>query len=212
MLELAETFFPDTPPEYIDLGGGFFGRMDESLRKQFDRHVPSYEEYAQAVAPQFAAAFSDEGQPNLILEPGVAIVADVLQFVAKVLDLKTVRGRQMVLTTGSVHNVKPTLHGMNLPMHVFSDESRRGERMLGEMDIVGYTCMEQDCLFEGYNGAIAVGDYLVFDNVGAYTVVLKPPFIRPGPPIIAYDSRSDRFELTKDRESLDDLFRTFALG
>lgn len=41
-------------PEHIDLGGGLFGKMDDSLKEQFDSYIPSYREYAEAVAPLFA--------------------------------------------------------------------------------------------------------------------------------------------------------------
>jgi hypothetical protein len=52
-------------------------------------------------------------------------------------------------------------------------------------DIVGSSCMESDCLYRGYQGELKPGDYVVFDNVGAYTNVLRPPFINPAPPILS---------------------------
>ena len=33
-------------------------------------------------------------------------------------------------------------------------------------------------MYRNYNGEIAVGDYIVFGNVGGYSNVSKPPFIR----------------------------------
>lgn len=39
MLNLSNQLF-SSPPEFINLGGGFFGKMDESLEKQFKYKVP----------------------------------------------------------------------------------------------------------------------------------------------------------------------------
>lgn len=44
-------------PEHIDLGGGLFGKMADSLKAQFDSEIPTYKQYAEAVAPTFAEHF-----------------------------------------------------------------------------------------------------------------------------------------------------------
>lgn len=211
MIEFSKAYFQERQPKFIDLGGGFFGKMSEDLRKQFDWPIPSYQEYAQAIAPQFKNQFSQDLGPELILEPGVAIVADVMKFVTKIAGVKTVRSRQLALATGSIQNVKPTLNDKNLSMRIYQNDDLNREKLVGQLDIVGYTCMEHDCLYKGYQGEIGVGDYIVFDNVGAYTTVFKPPFIRSSPPIISYDSVLNEYELIKRRESLQDMFATYVM-
>jgi diaminopimelate decarboxylase len=52
----------------------------------------------------------------------------------------------------------------------------------------------------------------VFDNVGAYTIVLKPPFIRPNVPVLSFESRKGTFEVIKRKEELEDVFATFSIG
>ena len=210
MLELTLNYFGDNHPQFIDVGGGFFSKMSPDLRKQFGYPVPTFEEYAQAIAPQFAAAFPRDTGPELILEPGIAITADIMKFVAKVIDIKTVRSRTVALVSGSVFNIKPTLNDKNLPIQVLSNNNQ-SESANGTIDIVGYTCMENDRLYKGYTGPLDVGDYIVFDNVGAYTIVLKPPFIMPCPAMIAYDSALEEFEIVKQQESSSDVFSTFIL-
>lgn len=209
ILELTAMYFKSCPPRFIDLGGGFFGKMGGALKKQFSCPIPEYQEYAQAIAPQFNEVFSDQNGPELILEPGVAIVGDVMQFVAKVIDTKTIRSRKVALTTGSVHNIKPTMHGKNLPMRVYPPPMNSPrEEIAGTVDVVGYTCMEQDCLYREYPGNLARGDYLVFDNVGAYTIVFKPPFIRTSPPIIAYEAGLG-YELVKRHQDFENVFEPY---
>ena len=51
----------------------------------------------------------------------------------------------------------------------------------------------------------------MFDNMGAYTVVLKPPFIRPNPPIVGYDSIENKYELVRRRETSQDVFSTYVI-
>lgn len=210
MLEICAFLFGSDYPRFIDLGGGFFGKMSTDLKGQFPIPVPTYQEYATAIATQVVKTFPDGSGPELILEPGIAITGDVMRFVVKIVDIKTVRSRMIALASGSIHNIKPTLHEKNLPMQVFSNSTGRGSRQTyGVVDIVGYTCLEHDCLYKGYKGPLAVGDYVVFANVGAYITVMTPPFIRPSPPIIAHDPRLTEFEVVKRRGRCSDVFSTY---
>ena len=208
MLELAGACFADGKAEFIDVGGGFFSRMSPDLRKQFPYPVPTYQEYAEVIAPQFAERFPGATGPELILEPGAAVAADTARFVAKVIEVRKLRSRRIALVSGSVYNIKPTLNEKDLPVRVFRENA--GREASGEpIDIVGYTCTERDCLHKRYRGALATGDYVVFENVGAYTLVLKPPFIRPCPAVLAWDPESKAFEVIKRQEELSDVFTTY---
>ena len=82
-------------------------------------------------------------------------------------------------------------------------------RIYKDIDLCGYTCVENDRLFRGYSGELDVGDWAIFENVGSYSVVMKPPFIFPNVPIISYDGRSGGTELVKSAETFDDIFRTY---
>lgn len=213
MLDLCQRLYSDgSPPRYLDLGGGFFGRMSEELKREFDQPIPDYQDYAAAIAHQFAQAFPDNSGPELVLEPGVALVADTMTFVARIIDIKITQSRKFALTTGSIHNIKPTLHSKNLPMLVLHNQaSPQDKRVHGPLDLVGYTCMENDTLYHGYRGTLAPGDFVAFSSVGAYSIVFKPPFIRSSPAIIAYDFQRNQYQLVKRREQLDDLFASYNL-
>jgi len=212
IIELTDYYFKEKQPRFIDIGGGFYGKMTDDLKSQFDGYIPNYHEYAEAVAPQLKSRYPDNSGPELIIEPGVAIVSDVFNFVTKVVGLKTVRSRQIALVVGSVHNVKPTGTDKNLSLRVYRNEKNNGQRKLtAPVDIVGYTCMEHDCLYKDYSGEIGIGDYAVFENMGAYTVVFKPPFIRANPPIISYDSIQNEYTLIRRRETSQDVFSTYVI-
>ena len=55
---------------------------------------------------------------------------------------------------------------------------------------------------------LAVGDYIVFGNVGGYSNVLKPPFIRPNCAMIAV-TPDNKDVLIKGKETYDDILVTY---
>ena len=77
-----------------------------------------------------------------------------------------------------------------------------------DIDLTGYTCLEQDVFYSGYSGYLSIGDHVVFHNVGGYSNVLKPPFIRPNCAMIS--ARPDgSMKLIKRRETPEDIFGTY---
>lgn len=212
MLDLVQKYF-EKPPKFVCLGGGLYGRMPNSLKAQFDVEIPTYEDYANAVANPFRDFFKDVDpaeKPMLVIEPGTAIVGDVMKFAAKVINIKDVRGKKIATLLGSIYNINPTLNKKNLPIKVYHDENSQNEPVEYEnLDFGGYTCIESDYLYRGFSGKLAVGDYIVFDNVGSYSVVLKPPFILPNFAIVEYCNESNSIQLVKSKENFEDLFHTF---
>jgi diaminopimelate decarboxylase len=183
--------------------------MPESLRKQFDRPIPSYHDYAGAVAEVVSKAFPDREAPELVIEPGAAVVADVVDFVCRVAAVKRLDDRRVVLTTGSVQNIKARSSPVNQPLRVVAPSDRDASPDEPPADLTGYTCMEDDLLFAGHTGALEVGDFLILGNTGAYTTTFKPPFIRAAPPILSFHPSSGSFSLVRRGEELDDVLATF---
>ena len=193
-------------PSHIDLGGGLFGKMDESLKKQFDTEIPAYDDYAAAVALLFAEHYKNKAdKPLLLIEPGSALVGDCMQFASRVVNIKDVRGKAIATLLGSIYNINPTLNKKNPPIKVYAMGAKQTNYT--DLDFGGFTCIESDYLYRHFNGKLAQGDIVVFGNVGSYSVVLKPPFILPNFPII--ELRGNGAELIKRGEVFDDLFHTF---
>lgn len=195
-------------PDNVDLGGGLYGKMGDSLKQQFSDPIPCYDEYAEKSAKIISEYFSDkEYRPLLLIEPGSALVGDCMKFAAKVVGIKTVRGKNIATLLGSIYNINPTLNKKNPPINVYRSDGQTAKEYT-DLDFGGFTCIESDYLYRHYNGMLAIGDYVVFDNVGSYSIVLKPPFILPNFSII--DCSNDNIELIKRRETFDDLFHTFS--
>lgn len=204
MLELIDRL--GIIPERIDLGGGLFGKMADSLKEQFDSEIPTYRQYAEAVAPAFAERFKDSVQkPMLLIEPGSALVGDCMRFASKVVNIKDVRGKSIATLLGSIYNINPTLNKKNPPIEIYSMGAEQKDYR--DLDFGGFTCIESDYLYRHFDGRLAKGDIVVFGNVGSYSVVLKPPFILPNFPVI--DISEGKLEIIKQGETFDDLFHTF---
>lgn len=187
--------------EYIDIGGGIFGEVPKSLID----HAPTFDEYAEAVCSIMNEEFpnSDE-QPALILEPGIAMVANTFSFVAKVIGVKTIKDNHFVLVDGSVHNIKPTMHKKNLPMRILRQNEENSNKQRN-FHVVGYTCLEKDYLARDlYEEIPAINDYMIFENVGAYTIVFNPQFIRERPAIVAQDK--DEMFVVRKKETITQFF------
>lgn len=209
ILGLVDKYF-DEAPKFLSLGGGLYGKMADSLKAQFDVEIPTYEDYANAVAHQFNEYFKDKDrQPMLLIEPGSALVGDAMKFVAKVVSIKDVRGKKIATLLGSIYNINPTLNKKNPPIEVYHDENDKKQSIYENLDFGGFTCIESDYLYRGFSGKLAVGDYIVFGNVGSYSVVLKPPFILPNFPMVECNDDTNEIYLIKRKECFNDLFHTF---
>lgn len=191
-------------PERIDIGGGLFGKMADSLRAQFSCEIPDYEAYAQAAAQVFADYFADKDvKPELLIEPGSAVVGDCMKFIGTVKTIKNVRGKWIATVLGSQKNISMT--GINPPMEVIAMGGEQKEYK--DLDFVGFTCIEGDVLYHNYTGKLAHQDAIVISNCGSYSLVMKPPFILPNFPVL--DISEGKTEVIKRAENFDDLFHTF---
>lgn len=191
-------------PDRIDIGGGLFGKMAKELEEQFSFKIPNYSAYANAAAKVFAERFAHENKtPELVIEPGSALVGDCMKFVGTVMSIKNVRGKAFATVLGSQKNI--SMGSVNPPIEVLHLGKDSDEYV--NIDMVGFTCIEGDVLYKGYDGPLSVGDAIVISNCGSYSIVMKPPFILPNFPII--DPTGDKVELIKKQETFDDIFHTY---
>jgi diaminopimelate decarboxylase len=214
MLAVIDRFFRHRLESlhHVSLGGGMYGRMPKELKVQFAVEIPEFEDYAAVAAKPFAQYFESQSNdhiPTLIIEPGTALVADAMKYVCKVNSIKQIRDRTVVSLTGSTYNINPNPNRKNVPIECFPDTSDTARQKVEDAYFAGYTCIEGDYLYKGYTGDIAIGDFFVFDDVGSYSVVMKPPFILPNVAILELNDNGDSFLVIKRREYFEDIFATY---
>lgn len=185
--------------EFIDVGGGFYGKLPPELAFP---GAPTLDDYAETICKVMTQHFPNGG-PDLIIEPGTAVCADCMTYFSRVLDVYSIDGRILVLVDGSAIQAKPTFHTKNLPINILKQD--KASRDAGIYSIVGFTCMENDFIARDVDGDIPMpGDVIAIDNCGAYTIVMSPQFISGRPPIVAIEQ--GKAILIRRRDTFDDVF------
>lgn len=204
-LDIILEQFPNYEWSYLSLGGGYMGKVDEEMSKVFTFKPPTYDEYAEVVAGGMKRFYKNkEHKPKLIIEPGSALVANTMKYVTRVVDIKHIRNKYIATLSGSVYNINPSTKGIKRPISVYS---KKTGMFYEEVDMAGYTCIESDYLYKGYRGKLSIGDFIVFHNVGSYSLVMKPPFILTDVPCLEADG--EKKILVKKKQSEESVFADF---
>lgn len=190
--------------EYIDIGSGMYGHLDPALQEQFG-DTPNYKEYADVVLKRMADHFPDH-HVKLLTEPGTTLVSKYFHLFTSVLDIKNIRDKDFALLDSSFHNVGEICGLKKVP--IINNGGHEGEaENYQDIDLVGYTCLEQDVICKNYSGELGVGDRLEILNVGGYSIVDKPPFIHPDIPI--FMEKDGTTTCVKRAQTLDDIFAPY---
>lgn len=172
--------------QYLDVGGGFFGIFPNK---------PTYQQYSDA----FYEVLSKFEMQNLcvIVEPGNALVASCFSFISEVIDVKHVEKELWFITTnGSRNDIDPFFKKCTYLCETVCDNNNRD--IAKEQIVSGCTCLEYDRMHTLKDKPLlSVGDRIVYNNVGAYTMSLSPMFIRYIPNI--YIKNEDSFELIREK-------------
>ena len=153
-----------------------------------------------------AEHYPGKDAPWLITEPGTTLVSRFVDCISRVQAIKTARGHSFAVLDTGIHMLGETCTLKQLPVRVVP--CGNPQHQFDAVDLTGYTCLEQDVVYKDFSGKLAVGDYVVFGNVGGYSNVLKPPFILPNCAMIAH-TESDEYVLVKRAETGEDLLQTY---
>lgn len=158
----------DLSVEYVDMGGGYCGGI---------KGRPTYDDYIPAITKVLKNEFRPE-ETKLIVEPGISLISSAFTFVTKVLDVRDIKGNRYLITDGSRFNVDTTMIKTSYFYHVEYEGDKIRDNMKLQ-HVTGFTCMEADRLFKIENlPELKVGDRIVYENVGGYTMSLNPLFIQ----------------------------------
>lgn len=162
--------------EYIDVGGGFFGGLSNK---------PQFDEYISLMEGILSECF-DKSKTKLILEPGMALIGAPISYVTSVIDIKDTQYNRFVVTDGTRTSIDPLMTKTSYFHSYIINEKRK---LHPKQIIVGYTCMEHDRLYIEENGeTLCLGDRIIYNKVGAYTMCLTPLFIKYFPDVYVEES------------------------
>jgi diaminopimelate decarboxylase len=191
--------------EFIDLGGGFASH--NTLKAQYlpgEQATPSFARYVEAIADGLGALeYPPQDLPTLVLETGRALVDEAGFLVTTVRANKRLPDGRRALIVDAGVNVLFTSFWYN--HDVVPAQPFRG--MPEPTIIYGNLCMNIDVMREALVfPPMAVGDRLIFRNVGAYNVTQWMQFITYRP-AVAMVSRKGEHGLIRRREDLEALTR-----
>ena len=176
--DVVKKYFETSDLKLLNIGGGFSGPMSKALASQFEYEVPEWEDYSSTLK-ELVSTYDLKGY-KIIIEPGMALVANAFDYVAEVIDIKENASNTYALLNTSTLFLKPTRHSRQLDFEINS-QLKDGEAK--QYQLVGMSCMESDVLGT-YKGNLSIGTKIIFRNVGAYTLSFRENFIFDQPPVI----------------------------
>lgn len=172
----------DLALSYVDMGGGYFGGMDNK---------PKFPDYIKCIKEELIKEFTPE-ETMLIVEPGTSLISPPVEYLTTVVDTKKTYANHIVVTDGSRIDIDP-LHGKRSYFHKVLYLEGENRQKLDKQVICGFTCMENDRLFVMENEKqLCVGDKISYQKVGGYTMCLTPLFIRYFPGVYVEEDNKYR--------------------
>lgn len=182
LLKVIKEFSLDI--KYFDIGGGFYGAIPEGM---LDIQTPSFEEYASEVMSVLLEdSWFIAKKPYLVIEPGMSVAASSMSYLTKIYSIKKRDSKILAQVDGDMFHIRPSMHKLKLPFQICSKEGYSHPIESTNLEVVGSTCMESDILlWAKINTNFSNNDYIIVDNVGAYTFVENTNFIQFSPAVCA---------------------------
>lgn len=178
--------------DFVDIGGGFFGGLPTK---------PQFDEYFSMVADILKKSY-DVNTTKLIVEPGMALIGAQISYVSSVIDVKDTEYNRFVVTDGTRISIDPLMTKSSY-FHSYEYAKDEIRKVVEKQVICGYTCMEHDRLYESHDEEeLKVGDKIIYDKVGAYTMCLTPLFIKYFPDV--YVKENDSYTKVREAWSVDE--------
>ena len=194
LLEVASDVFRTRSPGFLDIGGGFYEESSEQWTAPGPKPTPA--DYARAVGEPLRQAFREATpRPTLVIEPGRALVTTAMTLVSRVMDVKPGPRRPVAVVAGSIFHTSPNTRRTDFPVHVLATSRCETPLRHDHFDVAGSSPMPDEWLALRVDGTVAEGDFVVFRNVGAYSVSVRTVFTHPSPAVLGHAARTGFTEL-----------------
>ena len=118
----------------------------------------------------------------------MALIGKNLSYICSVVDFKQTKNNYFAVTDGSRIHIDP-LQKKTSYFYAIESKINNKKSFSSKCTICGFTCMESDRFFSTQE-QISIGDKIVFNRVGAYTIGLSPLFIQFYPTIYLMENNS----------------------
>lgn len=186
-VEVIEKYGLKNDISYIDVGGGFFGGMQVKGK-------PEIYEYSKVICKSLKKILEPK-DVLLILEPGASTIATSTKYISKVINIRDIRNTRIVTIDGSNLHINPLMAQREPSYLVMNKRNNRIKKQI----LCGCTCMENDRLLSLENEySLDIDDYIIINNVGAYTMAFNSCFINLPPNI--YVIENGGYKLVRSNE------------
>ena len=197
--ELAQEL--DQPMSYIDLGGGFASANKLKSHYGGASLIPSFDQYAEAIADALYEEFSADELPMLFLESGRALVDEAGYLVSSVVGNKTLANGQRSYVIDAGVNLLYSANWYDFKVVPTKSSTTTWE----EVSLYGPLCMNIDvvrekCLLPN----LQRGEQVVIHPVGAYSVTQWMSFIEMRPAVVLIRENQE-IQLIRRAETVDDM-------
>lgn len=158
--------------DYIDIGGGYLGGKENDFHNYTN------------VISETIKKYDELEEVNIIIEPGAAIIATAVSYFCRVIDKKHVNNRNFITLDGSRIHIDPTFSNKK---YNYSTNCKKISNV--PTTLCGFTCMEKDRIRIDKDLDLSVGDHLIFNKIGAYTMSFIPNFICSYPNVYWYNEK-----------------------
>lgn len=187
-------------PTYLDIGGGVGSVPPAAIVAQLSYPIDDPMELANTIGKYAAEKWGSDG-PRIIMEPGIAVLAESMNYVTKIVSVKNRGTGQVAVCDGSLFDVNPLRSTIFPPCHLVAANPSAASVTVEDTRLYGGTCMEIDQIGILPAGERPLpGDLVVVNNIGAYSACLAPHFIVPSVPVFSLQAN----QLIRQRAALGD--------
>jgi ornithine decarboxylase len=158
----------DNNRKIVDIGGGF--------PTAYDYTVPKFEDLAKIINTELDRLFGKEF--DIIAEPGRFIVGDAASVVVRIMGRSRRDGKRFYYVNDGVYHTFSGVVFDHCAYHfgTLTKDASKGEIVV--CTLAGPTCDSFDKIStdEQLPGDLEIGDYLIADKVGAYTIASSTDF------------------------------------
>ena len=180
---------------YIDIGGGFFGGGDDGTQ---------YEKYVKRIYREFRDAKLDDAV--IIVEPGSSVVADTISYLFEIIDTKRTAINNFAVCNGERLHIDPFLRKNEYQYQIIRKDTDKTHSSTTNQVVCGSTCMEDDRILTltGEGNSVSVGDRVLINTVGSYTMCFNSNFINGLPTV--YQFAKENYSIVRDKWRTEQIF------
>ena len=184
--------------DMLDIGGG--------TPIFYSNNIPSPDEIADSMIDKLNHMYDSHSRFRLIVESGRYLTAESMVMLSKVVNVKEYDDDKYAILDSGYHLLlDAALLKQPYPQEVLHANGKDSKNI----HLVGMLCDTLD-IFPRSKASRLEGikkdDYVIFYNVGAYSIVFNMPFHCQTKPAIIMKDKHGRFKLIRKAESIDRLF------